>query len=75
MHLKFIKPAKHLNLLEDFSPYRLPDPFRWIPQGLFYDLRDAQNENSPVVDQVSGYTNLQMLLLFNRIFILYKIIK
>ena len=31
------------------------------PQGLFYDLRDVTNEaGTPVLDQVSGYTNQQM---------------
>lgn len=52
--------SSHLNLLEDFDPSRTYDPFHWIPQGLFYDLMDSRNENSPVVDQVSGYTNQQM---------------
>ena len=51
--------SSHLNLLEDFSPYRLPDPFHWIPQGLFYDMMDARNEQKltggPVDDNVSDY--------------------
>ncbi len=51
----------HLNLLEDFSPVRANDPFRWIPQGLFYDLFDIRNETTnPVTDNVSNYTNQQM---------------
>ncbi len=49
--------SSHLNLLEDFSPNRTNDPFHWIPQGLFYDLMDDRNENSPITDAVSGYTN------------------
>jgi hypothetical protein len=53
--------SSHLNLLEDFSPSRITDPFHWIPQGLFYDMIDARNENSPVVDQVSGYYTNQKL--------------
>ncbi|HXH99754.1 MAG TPA: hypothetical protein VNI52_05775 [Sphingobacteriaceae bacterium] len=56
--------SSHLNLLEDFSPYRIDDPFYWIPQGVFYDLKDTRNENTPVVDQVSGYTNQQMFNAF-----------
>ena len=57
--------SSHLNLLEDFSPFRNNDPFRWIPQGLFYDLRDSRNEpGNPVFDQVSGYTNQQMFNAF-----------
>ncbi len=57
--------SSHLNLLEDFSPYRTNDPFYWIPQGLFYDLMDSRNETRPVIDQVSGYTNQQMFNAFN----------
>ncbi|MEX8546061.1 MAG: hypothetical protein V5804_00540 [Mucilaginibacter sp.] len=57
--------SSHLNLLEDFSPYRTNDPFFWIPQGIFYDLKDTRNETSPVTDQVSGYTNQQMFNAFN----------
>ncbi|MEO9020947.1 MAG: hypothetical protein ABI237_13140 [Ginsengibacter sp.] len=53
--------SSHLNLLENFSPYRTYDPFYWIPTGLFYDMIDVRNENSPVVDQVSGYYTNQKL--------------
>jgi hypothetical protein len=51
----------HFNLLEDFDPNINidDDPFRWIPQGLFYDLFDNRNELTPVTDNVQGYTNLQ----------------
>ena len=57
--------SSHLNLLEDFDPSRTGDPFKWIPQGLYYDIIDNRNDltvPSPRVlinDQVDGYTNLQ----------------
>jgi len=59
--------SSHFNLLEDFDPVNRPnDPFRWIPQGLFYDMIDVRNENVPVVDQVSGYyTNQKMFIAFS----------
>ena len=55
----------NLNLLEDFSPNRTNDPFRWIPQGLFYDLFDDRNDRALTgnillpVDNVLNYTNQQ----------------
>jgi hypothetical protein len=56
----------NLNLLEDFNPSRTADPFRWIPQGLYYDLTDNRNDASastpPRValnDNVSSYSNMQ----------------
>lgn len=53
---------------QDFSPYRLPDHFHWIPQGLFRDLNDARNEQKatggPVDDNVSNFTNQQMFNAF-----------
>ena len=52
--------SSHLNAIEDFSPNRTIDPFRWIPEGVYYDLLDVRNEAFPVVDPVSGYTNQQM---------------
>lgn len=56
--------SSHLNLLEDFSPYRTYDPFHWIPQGLYYDLIDGRNEQrltgGPVDDNVSNYSNQQL---------------
>lgn len=58
--------SSHLNYLEDFSPFRTIDPFRWIPDGLYYDLIDDRNDQlvpNPRVlinDAVSGYTNQQM---------------
>ena len=58
----------HLNLLEDFSPFRNNDVFRWIPQGLFYDLRDVRNEQratgGSVDDNVNNFTNQQMFAAF-----------
>lgn len=53
----------NLNLLEDFSPLRTIGPFRWIPQGLYYDLMDDRNDfaitSNPLHlnDLVFGYTN------------------
>lgn len=54
----------HLDVLEAFDPNLQSDPFNWIPKGLFYDMKDYSNENTPVVDQVSGYTNQQMFNAF-----------
>lgn len=54
----------HLDVLESFDPNLPTDPFQWIPQGLFHDLRDTSNENTPLVDQVTGYTNQQMFNAF-----------
>lgn len=52
--------SSHINLLEDFDPInRTADPDRWIPIGLYYDLFDNRNENNPIVDGVTGYTNQQ----------------
>jgi hypothetical protein len=56
----------HINYLEDFSPNRPIDPFRWIPNGVYYDLIDDRNDfiASPprvlIDDQVAGYTHLQL---------------
>jgi hypothetical protein len=53
----------NLNLLEDFSPNRTNDPFRWIPQGLFYDMIDNRNDLNLgrvlLNDIVAGYNNQQ----------------
>ena len=61
--------SSHLNLLENFSPYRTGDPFYWIPTGLFYDMFDTRNEQKatggPVDDNVSGYTNQQFFNAFS----------
>lgn len=59
--------SSHLSLLEDFSPFRTGDHFHWIPQGLFYDMTDARNDQTAVPrfvnldDQVSGYYTNQKL--------------
>jgi hypothetical protein len=51
-------PNSNLNLLEDFDPNRVVDPFRWIPQGMYYDMIDVRNETGvPVVEAVTNYTN------------------
>ena len=57
----------HQIALEIFDPNLSPtlDPFHWIPKGLYYDLLDTRNENNPVVDQVSAYTNQQFFNAFN----------
>lgn len=58
----------NLNLLEDFDPINKPNnPFRWIPQGLFYDLFDIRNENVPVFDAVSNFTNQQFFNALDKI--------
>ncbi|MEJ7693184.1 hypothetical protein [Daejeonella sp.] len=58
----------HLDVLEAFNPNLQSDPFQWIPQGLFHDLRDTSNEikpnTGPVNDGVSGYTNSQFFNAF-----------
>ncbi|MEO9146177.1 MAG: hypothetical protein ABI237_11540, partial [Ginsengibacter sp.] len=57
----------HLDVEENFNPNLAADRFEWIPQGLFYDLRDPANETNPpnpVNDLVSGYTNAQMFSTF-----------
>jgi hypothetical protein len=58
---RFITGSSHLNYLEDFSPFRTGDPFRWIPNGLFYDLLDDRNDRFfirvDINDEVLNYTN------------------
>ncbi len=55
--------SSNLNLLEHFDPNRIADPFRWVPQGLYYDMIDERNETritgGVVDDLVNGNTNLQ----------------
>lgn len=48
-----------MNAIEDFDPNFPVNPFRWIPNGVYYDMFDARNEVNPIVDGVNGYTNLQ----------------
>jgi hypothetical protein len=54
----------HLNAIEDFSPNRPNDPFRWIPEGIYNDMIDNRNDlvvyNGPIDDNVFGYTNQQL---------------
>ncbi len=63
--------SSHINLLEDFSPFRTTDPFFWIPQGVYQDLRDDRNDRNAVPrrvdidDNVVNYTNQQMFNSFN----------
>jgi hypothetical protein len=57
--------GSHLNAIEDFSPNRLNDNFRWIPEGIYYDMIDNRNDfvvsGSPLpIDNVSNYTNQQL---------------
>ena len=40
-----------------FNPNAAADIWRWIPQGLPYDLVDASGEATPIVDNVNSYTN------------------
>jgi hypothetical protein len=52
--------TSHINYLEDYSPND-ENPFRWIPEGIYNDLIDINNETgAPIVDDVTGYTNLQI---------------
>ncbi|GAB2653341.1 hypothetical protein GCM10027036_03290 [Flavihumibacter cheonanensis] len=56
--------SSNLNLLENFNPTILRDPFNWIPQGLYYDLMDNRNDDQgdyvPLFDNVAGYTFQQL---------------
>ena len=53
--------TSHLNYLEGYNPNDANNPFRWIPEGIFYDLIDARNEPSnPIIDGVSNFTNAQV---------------
>ena len=55
----------HIDVEENFNPNLGTDPFKWIPQGVYQDLRDNTNETGiPVIDQVSAYTNQQMFNAF-----------
>lgn len=59
----------HLDVEENFNPNLASDPFKWIPQGLFYDLKDTRNDflfdPTMVNDQVSDYSNQQMFNAFS----------
>jgi hypothetical protein len=47
----------YFNAIENFNPILQADIWRWIPQGLPYDLVDANVESGLVNDLVNGYTN------------------
>jgi len=51
----------HWAALESFRPNLFDDPFRWIPKGIFEDLRDNTPAEPTVVDQASGFTNQQLI--------------
>ena len=55
----------HIDVEENFNPNLGTDPFKWVPQGLYQDLRDnTPNETLAnlnfVNDAVTGFTNAQM---------------
>lgn len=58
--------SSHLNAIEDFSPNRAFDPFRWIPEGIYYDMTDNRNDvlaiplRVDIDDDVNVYTNQQL---------------
>ena len=52
--------APHADVLENFNPNYTPDPFRWIPKGLMWDLIDNTPGETIVIDQVSGYSISQI---------------
>ena len=52
--------SSHLNFLESFDPRLNVNPFNWIPAGIYYDLLDFVNEDLPVRDRVSNFTNQQL---------------
>ncbi|MEO6358137.1 MAG: hypothetical protein ABIU77_04415 [Ferruginibacter sp.] len=57
----------HIDVEENFNPNLGTDPFKWIPQGVYQDLRDNTNEILPlgfVNDNVSNFTNQQMAAAF-----------
>ena len=50
--------APHADVLENFNPNLGADPFRWIPQGLMWDMMDntPTEVNININDQVSGFS-------------------
>ena len=51
----------HVDVLENFDPNLVSDPFRWIPKGLMWDLIDnTPAEIVPLTDNVLGFTNQQL---------------
>ena len=60
----FFTDRPHINVLENYNPDLLSDPFRWIPKGLMWDLMD---NGEPVIvtfvnDNVVGYSIQQIYL-------------
>ena len=58
---KKLSPEKENQVIQEEIATEKPtnDPFRWIPEGVYYDMFDVRNENVPVLDAVSNYTNQQ----------------
>lgn len=58
----------HIDVEENFNPNLSGDPFKWIPQGVYQDLRDNTNEQTLTLgfvnDNVSNFTNQQMSAAF-----------
>jgi len=52
----------NIDVLENFDPNLLTDPFRWIPKGLLEDMTDNTNEINPITDNVQGFTIQQLYL-------------
>lgn len=48
--------APHADVLENFNPNLLLDPFSWVPKGLMWDMMDNTPNETIVNDQVSGFT-------------------
>jgi hypothetical protein len=52
-------------IAKKYSPNRLTDPHRWIPEGIYYDMMDFRNDRlvvKPTVEitnEVNWFTNLQ----------------
>jgi len=53
-----LSTSSNLKFIEEFNPKIFPpaDYFHWIPVGIINDLMDTNNESSPVIDNVSGFT-------------------
>ena len=51
---------KHVDVLRAFNPNLTADPFRWIPKGLMEDLMDNTIKNTPVIDNIGGFTTAQL---------------
>ena len=58
----FFTDRPHINVLENYNPDLLSDPFRWIPKGLMEDMIDNTNETNPITDNVQGFTIQQLYL-------------